>query len=124
MAIDGRQWSRAIAAVLENAVQATPPDGGCVRISAAIDGDQIQLTIEDDGVGMDEASLARAFDPFFSGQAAGRRRGMGLTVAQRLVELDGGTLALESEPGRGTRATLHMPIATPASSSAARQRAA
>ncbi len=116
VAVDARQWTRAVAAVLENAVQATPPDGGTVIVRAARLDDLVHLRVEDDGIGMDEAGLKRAFDPFYSGLAAGRRRGMGLTVAQRLVELDGGTLSLESQPGQGTRAAFTLPLAVPAQS--------
>lgn len=53
--------------------------------------------------------LARAFDPFFSHKRAGRRRGLGLPRAQRIVELQGGHIRLESEPGAGTQALVLLP---------------
>jgi signal transduction histidine kinase len=58
---------------------------------------------------MDEATLKRAFDPFFSSRKAGRRRGMGLAKALRWVEASGGSIRLESRPGQGTRTMVLLP---------------
>ena len=58
---------------------------------------------------MDEATLKRAFDPFFSSKPAGRRRGMGLPKALRWVESSGGSIRLESTPAQGTRAVVLLP---------------
>jgi signal transduction histidine kinase/HD-like signal output (HDOD) protein len=110
---DPSQWTRAIAAVLENAVQAVADGEGDVTVSAAVDlgGRSVRLTIADRGEGMDEATLSRAFDPFFSNKSAGRRRGMGLPIALRLVETAEGRLTLDSREGEGTRATFTIPVA-------------
>jgi signal transduction histidine kinase len=62
------------------------------------------LTVADTGCGMDETTLKRAFDPFFSSKPAGRRRGMGLPKALRWIESSGGSIRLESRPNQGTRA--------------------
>ena len=75
--------------------------------------EQVMITILDNGSGMDPATLRRAFDPFFSKKPAGRRRGMGLPVALRLIECNGGTLRLDSRAGAGTRALIMLPIAEP-----------
>jgi len=53
--------------------------------------------------------LNRAFDPFFSGREAGRGIGLGLPKAWRLVEINGGTLEIDSRPGRGTRVLVSLP---------------
>jgi signal transduction histidine kinase len=58
---------------------------------------------------MDEATLKRAFDPFFSNKPAGRRRGMGLAKALRWVESSGGEMRLESRPQQGTRTLILLP---------------
>jgi signal transduction histidine kinase len=58
---------------------------------------------------MDEATLKRAFDPFFSCKPAGRRRGMGLAKALRWIESSGGSIRLESRLGQGTRAIVLLP---------------
>jgi signal transduction histidine kinase len=58
---------------------------------------------------MDEQTLKRAFDPFFSFKSAGRRRGMGLAKALRWIEGIGGSIRLESHQNQGTRAVLLLP---------------
>lgn len=104
---DAGQVGAAVAEVIVNAYQASEP-GGRIEVSAAHDryGGAIVLSVADRGHGMDERTLARAFDPFFSAMPAGRRRGMGLAKALRWVEASGGTLRLESKPGEGTRVAI------------------
>jgi signal transduction histidine kinase len=58
---------------------------------------------------MDAETLAKARYPFFSSKPAGRKRGMGLAYAARLIELNGGSLELASEVGKGTTATITLP---------------
>jgi signal transduction histidine kinase len=60
---------------------------------------------------MDAETLRRAFDPFFSGREAGRGIGLGLPKAWRLLTVGGGTIEVESRPGRGTRVTVRLPLA-------------
>jgi signal transduction histidine kinase len=78
---------------------------------------RVVVTVSDDGTGMDEETVKRAFDPFFSSKPAGRRRGMGLAKALRWVEASGGSIRLESRPGQGTQALLLLPAAMPGSAS-------
>jgi signal transduction histidine kinase len=114
--VDGHQVARALAALVENGLQATPETTGRIEVHAAPDvtGEQVMITILDNGTGMDATTLRRAFDPFFSKKPAGRRRGMGLPVALRLIESNGGTLRLDSREGAGTRALIHLPVAAQA----------
>jgi signal transduction histidine kinase len=56
---------------------------------------------------MDEEALARAFEPYFSTKATGT--GLGLPIARRNVELNGGTISVDSARGRGTTVTVRMP---------------
>jgi putative nucleotidyltransferase with HDIG domain len=108
---DLAQVSSALAEVLVNAAQATDPRSGSIEISAAFDrwGGQVVLSIADNGCGMDERTLIRAFDPFYSAKPAGRRRGMGLAKALRWVEGSGGSMRLESKPSQGTRVVIVLP---------------
>jgi signal transduction histidine kinase len=62
---------------------------------------------------MDSETAERACDPFFSGREAGRGIGLGLPKALRLVEANGGSLGISSQPGQGTRCTLTLPLADP-----------
>jgi signal transduction histidine kinase len=118
MTVDPKQVGKALAEVIDNALQATEAGKGHVAVHAAFDpySSRVVVTVSDDGCGMDEETVKRAFDPFFSSKRAGRRRGMGLAKALRWVEASGGSIRLESRPGAGTRAILLLPAAnaTPA----------
>lgn len=110
--IDPDQVCAALIEVISNAIQATD-DKGQVTIHAAYDAysSRVALTVADNGSGMDEETLKRAFDPFFSSKPAGRRRGMGLAKALRWIERSGGTMRLESRSGKGTRGSILLPAA-------------
>ena len=109
--VDPRQIAGALQEVLDNALQATDQEKGHVSVHAAFDpySSRVVVTVSDDGCGMDEETVKRAFDPFFSHKRAGRRRGMGLAKALRWVEASGGSVRLESRPGQGTRTVLLLP---------------
>ena len=92
--------------LLENSL-----DAGATRIRINVEaGGRKLIQITDNGCGMDEQTLKRAFDPFFSAKPAGRRRGMGLAKALRWVEASGGSIRLESRPGQGTRSVVLLPV--------------
>jgi putative nucleotidyltransferase with HDIG domain len=112
--VDGAQVTAALKEVISNAIQATDPVSGQITIHAAYDAysSRVALTIADNGCGMDDETLKRAFDPFFSAKPAGRRRGMGLPKALRWIEASGGTMRLESRKGKGSRGSILLP-ATP-----------
>jgi signal transduction histidine kinase len=111
--VDETQVAAALTELIGNAVQATDPGVGRIEIHAAHEASssQVVLTITDNGHGMDEGTLKRAFDPFFSAKPAGRRRGMGLPKALRWVESSGGSIRLESRPNQGTRSLVLLPVA-------------
>jgi signal transduction histidine kinase len=109
--VDPKQVAAALSEVLNNAIAATDPVSGNVSIHAAYDpySSRVALTISDNGCGMDQETLKRAFDPFFSSKPAGRRRGLGLPKALRWVEASGGSMRLESRPEQGTRTLILLP---------------
>ncbi len=113
--VDADQTKAAVVEVLDNALQATDSRQGKISVHAAYDtySARVVLTIQDDGCGMDEETLKRAFDPFFSSKPAGRRRGLGLAKALRWVESSGGSIRLESRPNSGTRAMIMLPATWP-----------
>jgi signal transduction histidine kinase len=101
--------------VLSNAVKFTLP-GGSVSTAALIDADgTLRLRVADTGIGMDEAEVRIALEPFGQVESAFTRRhegtGLGLPLAKRLVELLGGTLRLESRKGEGTTVDIVLPPA-------------
>jgi signal transduction histidine kinase len=85
--------------------QAPPPDGSGLK-----DATYLRMKISDTGEGMDEATLKKAIEPFFSTKPLGKGTGLGLSMVHGLAVQLGGRLELTSAPGRGTTATLWMPI--------------
>jgi nitrogen fixation/metabolism regulation signal transduction histidine kinase len=112
LSLDRGLLGRALVNVIENALHAMR-GGGTMTIRSEAAGPGVRITIEDTGVGMDADALAHLFEPYFSTKATGT--GLGLTIAKRNVELNGGTIAVESEKGRGTRVTITLPGPAPAS---------
>jgi signal transduction histidine kinase len=85
------------------------PGGGTVTLEARRAGQEVEFSVVDTGVGMDEEALRRLFEPYFSTKAVGT--GLGLSIARRNVELNNGTIMVRSDRGRGTRVTIKLPIA-------------
>jgi signal transduction histidine kinase len=98
-----------------NAAQAIPAErlDGFVRVVAEEGGRGVRILVEDNGAGMASEVLDRVFEPFFTTKPTGQGTGLGLPVSRGLVASLGGTLALESRPGEGTRAVVELPIAAP-----------
>jgi putative nucleotidyltransferase with HDIG domain len=108
---DSAQVASAIANVICNSIESYADSFGPVKITASADpsGGFVKLTIADFGCGMDEQTLQKAMCPFFSNLPAGRKRGMGLAHAARLIQLNGGNLSITSTPGSGTTVTILLP---------------
>jgi len=104
---DGEKLRQAFLNIMINAIQATPP-GGTVRIAA----DRIQggclITFGDSGAGVDRQTLDRMYEPFFTTKSDGT--GLGLAITRKIIEGHGGTIAIESEPGKGTTVSIHLPL--------------
>ncbi|MCC7146541.1 MAG: HDOD domain-containing protein [Phycisphaeraceae bacterium] len=113
--IDGPKIAAAVRELLLNALQAGPKSSVHIGARVGMQSDTLTIQVSDDGEGMDAHVLAHALDPFFSSKAAGRRTGMGLPRAQQLAKAHGGDVRLTSVPGRGTVATLLIPLAAAAS---------
>ena len=93
-----------------NAVQAIPEHhaDGEVVLRAEVQGDRVQLVVEDNGTGMEPEVLHRVFEPFFTTKPFGSGTGLGLAVSRSLITSLGGDLRLESRPGNGTRAFVEL----------------
>lgn len=109
--VDAHQTAEALAQIFSNAIQAYPGGNGPVRIESEMQDVQnaVILKISDKGCGMDAETLQKALDPFYSFRPAGRRRGMGLAHAQRLLHLNNGSIHLESQAGQGTTVFVQLP---------------
>lgn len=98
--------------VLANALEAVP-DGGRITVSAQPDGarGQMLLQVRDNGSGITKAERQRIGQPFFTTKAHGM--GVGLSLARRVLERQGGRLHIASEPGRGTVVSISLRLAAP-----------
>ena len=74
-------------------------------------GPYVCLTVSDTGIGMDEATLRRAMEPFFTTKGPGKGTGLGLSMVHGVAEQSGGWFTLRSRPGEGTTAELWLPVA-------------
>jgi signal transduction histidine kinase/CheY-like chemotaxis protein len=116
--VDPNQLELAILNLAINARDAMP-GGGKLRIHAdsvpAHDGpgaeDCVRIVVQDNGTGMDERTLARAVEPFFSTKGVGKGTGLGLSMVHGLAAQLGGSLHLDSAPGKGTTAEILLPVA-------------
>ncbi len=108
---DERRLKQALFNLLSNAVKFTPA-GGRVTLSAERKGGELLLCVADTGKGIAEADQGRIFEKFERGDPKDRQSGpgLGLSLVKSLVELHGGTVALDSAPGKGTRVTCRLPV--------------
>ncbi|HEX9010265.1 MAG TPA: ATP-binding protein [Holophagaceae bacterium] len=106
--LDPELLRQALQLLLTNSLEAIVARGH-IWLTARQEGPCICLVLEDDGPGMAPEVLRRACDPFFTTKPVGQGRGLGLSIAFSLARQMGGDLVLDSAPGRGTRAELHLP---------------
>lgn len=107
--VDRMYIEQVFAAILTNAIDALPDRGQLHIALSAGDNGSVQLLVEDNGDGMSENIRNQAFNPFFTTKRDGA--GLGLTLAQRIVQLHGGKIELQSESKKGTRVTIQLPVA-------------
>ncbi len=110
---DERKFKQILLNLLTNAVKFTP-DGGRVEVSARRDADDIVVAVHDTGIGIAAEDQAAVFEEF---RQVGRHytnkqegTGLGLALTRKFVELHGGRIWLESEPGKGSTFTFTIPI--------------
>jgi signal transduction histidine kinase/CheY-like chemotaxis protein len=118
--VDPNQLELAILNLAINARDAMA-GGGRLKITAQAErtkpgeslpeGEYIRIAISDTGIGMDQATLRRAIEPFFSTKGIGRGTGLGLSMVHGLAAQLGGVLNLRSTPGQGTTAEIYLPVA-------------
>jgi len=115
VSLDRTLFARALTNVMENALHAMPGHGRLTIASRQSEADgppSLVVEVTDTGIGMDQEAVNKIFEPYFSTKATGT--GLGLTIAKRNVELNGGTVAVRSERGVGTTVTIALPLETAA----------
>lgn len=105
---DRAQLEQALLNLLINAIEACK-EGCTVKVSATVDGEDLAISVSDDGPGIPFETQERLFQPFFTTKPQGT--GLGLYSARRIVQEEhGGVLELDSRPGQGTTVTIRVPI--------------
>ncbi|MCA8973509.1 MAG: two-component sensor histidine kinase [Planctomycetes bacterium] len=104
--VDWDYMRAAVVNLLQNARDATPA-GGEILVSTARDGDAVLIRVTDTGAGIAPDVQSRVLEPYFSTKKAGT--GLGLATVCRVIAEHGGTLTMQSEVGKGTQFTLHLP---------------
>jgi PAS domain S-box-containing protein len=108
--------------LLENAFKYSP-QGGAVTVAARQEGDWIEVTVADEGIGIPPADRERVFERFVQGEAGDRRRfggiGLGLYIVRQLARAQGGEVAAEGRPGAGTLMRLRLRLDPPVAEAAA-----
>jgi len=112
--VDANRLAQVVANLLHNAAKYTDP-GGSIRVRAAVEGRELTITVEDDGVGIAPSMLGQVFDTFVQIDPGSDRArgglGLGLTLVRTLVELHGGRVSASSDgPGKGSRFSVRLPV--------------
>jgi len=113
MNVDPERMAQVLGNLVSNALRHTPA-GGRISLAAAQQGNNVLLTVQDNGVGIAPDRLPRIFDRFYRGDAARQAHegesGLGLAIAKSLVELHGGTISVESTLREGATFTIALPV--------------
>ena len=106
---DVARMEQVLVNLLVNAKEAMPK-GGWVRVSTTMADTRLRLQIADNGPGMDEETRARVFEPFFTTREAGGGTGIGLSTVATIINEGGGSIQLETSPGKGAAFTIYWPV--------------
>jgi signal transduction histidine kinase len=111
--LNADMFRQALLNLMLNAEQAMP-EGGALTLQASVEagrpaGAHVCLSLIDTGRGMSPETVTKVFRPFFSTKPGGT--GLGLATTRKIVEAHGGTIAVQSEPGKGTKFTIRLPAA-------------
>jgi signal transduction histidine kinase len=104
--------------LLTNALDAVDKTGR-VTVSARPDGDGVVISVSDTGHGIPADDLKRIFEPFYTTKGRGKGTGLGLAICRQLTAALGGTISVDSQPGRGSTFFVRLPVAGPPNKSAA-----
>jgi two-component system, sporulation sensor kinase E len=107
---DPEQLKQVFVNLISNAVQAMSESGGTLNVATGAEDEFSYVRFTDNGPGMSEETMRKAFDPFYSTRDDGT--GLGLTIVHRIVDEHGGHIEVTSDPERGTAFTVYLPALT------------
>jgi signal transduction histidine kinase len=105
------QLEMALINLVVNAVHAMAQRGGTLTVATRRQGDEVEISVCDEGTGIPEKIRATLFEPFVTTKAEGEGTGLGLNIVSSIVSAHGGEVELESEVGRGTTFRVTLPQA-------------
>ncbi|MDD2498855.1 MAG: ATP-binding protein [Desulfitobacteriaceae bacterium] len=107
--VDKNQIKQAFLNILKNAIEALDADGKIkVAVSEDRESGSVIIMVEDNGRGMDKETVAKIFEPFFTGKETGT--GLGMPISYQIIKNHGGSIEIDSIPGQGTRVTICLPV--------------
>lgn len=123
---DGDRLAQVFTNLVDNALKFSP-SAGVVRLTALLDGGQMEISVADHGSGIAPEALAHIFDRFYQADASrsGRERrgtGLGLSIVKELVHAHGGTITVRSQLGRGSTFIVRLPLTSPTAATLIRPR--
>ena len=95
--------------LIKNAIQAIS-EKGKITVNSYYSKKNVFFEIIDDGIGIPEEEMAKVFNPFFTTKDVGEGTGLGLHISQSIVQGYGGKILVDSQPGKGTKFTVQLPI--------------
>jgi K+-sensing histidine kinase KdpD len=121
---DARRLEQVLRNLVENAVKYSP-EGGTVTVRGDVEGKQAIVSVSDEGIGIASEDLARVFDRFYRADGDAVRRaggtGLGLSICQGIVQVHGGRIWAESQPGAGSTFRFTLPLADPTTTAELRE---
>jgi two-component system NtrC family sensor kinase len=106
--VQAERLERALLDLFVNACDAMA-QGGVLRVATRAVADGVEMLIEDTGTGIAPDALAKIFEPFYTTKPRGKGTGLGLLVTRGIVVEHGGTIDVQSEPGKGTTFRIRLP---------------
>ena len=107
MPLDLSAMKQALLNLLLNALDASK-EGDAITISTEMAGSRLRMSVQDTGSGIPKEILADIFKPFYTTKTRGS--GLGLAIVDRIVKEHGGSITVQSEPGKGTQFTIELPV--------------
>ncbi|MBT2757002.1 HAMP domain-containing histidine kinase [Mesobacillus foraminis] len=108
---DKNRLKQVLVNLIDNALKFTPV-GGKIMVNLEKDGQEVILSIDDNGIGIDQSQLEAVKDKFVKGKSKGAGTGLGLAICEEIIQKHSGSFVLESEPGKGTSAVIRLPLYT------------
>jgi signal transduction histidine kinase len=105
---DGEQLAQVLVHLLSNALDAMP-ETGRLTVRTGITDDSLEISVTDTGSGIDPEQVSRIFEPFFTTKVAGQGTGLGLFLTLHILKNHGGSITVDTAPGRGTTMLVRLP---------------